>query len=287
MRVQHSFDTSKRLEELLKNIEELEGLSGSSTKTAQIKIDWFSPLSVLPIVVYSNALGIELAADETTPDETKTYLKRMKFPCGVTSLADWRERYLPILKVKINKTLATSPRNTSILDEYEKGILGLCDLKKPGNENALRTSTSELEDNVKEHSGSEHYWISAQYWKRTKVCEICFVDNGKGYKESYKNTPYAVETDANAVLNALSGNSSKKPYGERGRGIPTLFELLKNCGGELVIITGNAFMYSSQTAGIKINESKVHFPGVAIGIRFATNKLTDKMFYASLNEPKS
>jgi hypothetical protein len=115
--------------------------------------------------------------------------------------------------------------------------------------NSLATFTGELVDNVEQHARINHYWVLAQYYGKAsnKTCEIVIADNGIGYKKSYEYTVFEVETDAEAIQNAVEGKSStsaKKQSSERGAGIPNIASVaLEGLNGKLVIISGKSILY--------------------------------------------
>src|SRR5450756_2443359 len=82
---------------------------------------------------------------------------------------------------------------------------------------------------------------------KNNTCEIVLADCGIGYKNSYEGTEFEVETDRDAIINAMEGKSSKSAKAkmkERGKGIPSIANLFVNgYGGKLIIISGESIMY--------------------------------------------
>lgn len=68
------------------------------------------------------------------------------------------------------------------------------------------------------------YWVISQYWQSSETCEITVADTGIGYKESYKDSSYEVETYEDAIKNAIHGKSSEDNV-ERGTGIPGMIKI--------------------------------------------------------------
>ncbi|MEN3052014.1 MAG: hypothetical protein ABC596_09420 [Candidatus Methanosuratincola petrocarbonis] len=252
---------------MIENLKELSSKQHSEEAVIDCA-EWVSPLSLLPIAVYANNNGIKVRCLEINP-EIRKYLYIIGFPYG-KELSITDKRYLPITKLSC---LEDSP-----LSDYERRILDACGKESLSLLNAIKYLTSELEDNVKQHAGVDHYWILAQYWSKTNTCEIAMADVGIGYKESYKGTKFEVQTDLEAIYNALEGRSSK-PSNERGAGIPTIVKMFtEGYGGKVVIMSGNALVYYKKD---EVKEYNLDFSwkGAFVGINFPVKQIEIEKYY--------
>ena len=234
-------DLSERISELIDNLSELEDtICDCSFDAVFDKINFVTPLSILPIVVYANDNNIEINYVEKKKRENVIrYLNIIGFPKGVPGVYDANRSYLPITY------LPPVGENTS-LHEYEERIVSNANVNQRTSsfKQNLKFLTHELVSNVNEHSKANKYWLLAQYYGAGRnSCEIVLADCGIGYKNSYKGTEFEVDTDAKAIINALEGKSSKASK-ERGRGIPSIANLFVNgYGGKLVIMSGESILF--------------------------------------------
>lgn len=240
MRISNPHRMLDRITELIGNLKEINKASAHSDRVVELsKVDFILPISFLPIVAYADHMHVSIdhsGCDEDTCD----YLGTICFPKGVTGLAKIKKNLLPITRVR------RSGRH-DILSLYEDRILSQVPKEQRKDAiNGLKYLTSELEANVREHACVDDYWIFAQYWRRSGICEIGICDTGIGYRQSYVGTPYEVTTHIDAIKNALGGKSSKKPE-ERGFGIPTIARVLaEGYKGELIIMSGDSLLHREQ-----------------------------------------
>lgn len=271
MKIDINYGISGRIEELIENIAEVETVRQSNAKTIRLEtVKWVSPLSILPLIIYVKNNSIDLICEEKDP-KIKSYLKTIGFPNGVEDIRDSEKSYLPIMKISCNC-------KDSILSEYEDRIMNITNLNLSSFRTAVKFLTSELQENVKEHARIDHYWLLAQYWKERKICEVAIADTGIGYKESYKGTRYEVQTDLEAIKNALEGKSSKK-IEERGAGIPGILKIFtEGYGGKVVIMSGNALVYYGRDKVDKY-ELPFNWKGAFVVINFIVKDIPIQDYY--------
>jgi CRISPR/Cas system CMR-associated protein Cmr5 small subunit len=242
--IRADFSISNRLDELVENVSELEAAWLNGQSKAELYTERLAtPLAILPIAVYANRFELSVPFAEGSNNDVCDYLNTIGFPKGVTFFQSSKTSYLPIRNLSVI-------REDKILEEYEERIFSQAGLlHASGLRSSLAFFTSELVDNVEQHAGIKNYWVLAQYYGKAsnRLCEIVIADNGGGYKKSYENTIFEVETDAEAIRNAFEGKSSKSArmqLEERGAGIPdiatTLFDGLN---GKLVIMSGKSIQY--------------------------------------------
>ncbi|MCW4017379.1 MAG: hypothetical protein NWF00_01635 [Candidatus Bathyarchaeota archaeon] len=238
------FGISERLDEVANNLAEMEKALLKGKREVELStVKFVTPLSILPLTVYANHNGLTVNCTEDPTRDACSYLDTIKFQQGVTCLPNNEKHYLPITKLPPFE-------NDNVLGQYEERILSQANIQHAGwYKNNVKYLTSELVNNVNEHAKIDHYWILAQYYQgsNSKTCEIVIADNGIGYKESYDGTAFEVETDAQAIKNALDGKSSKsakKKSNARGTGIPNIANLfLRGYGGKLIIMSGDSIIY--------------------------------------------
>jgi len=267
------FGIEERLKELERNLSEMaDARSRGESEVELSSVRFVTPLNILPIKSYANHYGLAVNCTQDPDSDACRYLETIGFQSGATDLRiSKKSNYLPIMNL-----LAVEEDQT--LTDYENRIFSQANLPEAyGLHDSIDLLTGELVNNVRQHAGIKNYWIFAQYYKQStnKMCEIVVADNGVGYKKSYENTKFRVETDAEAIQNALAGKSSKLPkYGDldgRGFGIPHLVNLFINgFHGKLVFISGKSMLYykESRTAPSKDFELPFEWPGSAVCINF-------------------
>jgi len=268
MEITNEFNTLRRLAQMHINLRTIKQYAESNRKSIQLRIEnWVTPFGVLPLAVYANTLGLTITTGRNKRS-VRSYLQRIYFPRGISDL-NWikSSSYLPISKLRI-KT------DDQYLTKYEDLIISKIKNKKirfPF-QNSLKYLTSEMITNINEHAMVDHYWIVAQYWPKTKTCEIAIADTGIGYKESYKGTAYEVENHIEAIMNAIQGNSSKDDI-ERGTGIPGMINIFcKGYGGCVVIMSGDTLLLIEKEQQ-DFYSLEVGWRGVFIGIRFKVSEI--------------
>lgn len=276
MRIQaNPYGITERIYEVIDNLKELEDAKNDGMSTADIcRADFIKPFSVLPIAVYANNNDINITYSEGKQD-IQSILNTIRFQKGVTGLPDGIDRtYLPIMTLPVNK-------ENDVLYYYEECIISRANASQrlSGFNDVLRYLTGELESNIIQHSKIDHYWLLAQYYDApNKTCELVMADTGIGYRESYRSTPYEVETDREAIINALEGKSSKyskerfKGMGvetQRGTGLRSIVNLCMNgLGGKLVIMSGDSIVYYKSNQERKIIPLKSNWKGSLVALNF-------------------
>ena len=243
-------EVTDRIKELFMNIVRLDE-SGTSGEINLEKVNWVTPLSILPLAVkISKKIENNPELNIVYPsNEVAGYLKYMHFPNGLNEYGSYSQSasYIPIVCINLEGNSKNEgvdnaiSKYASLLDnliqdqEYKQNI-----------QEAISYLLSEGASNVLQHSNSNRLWIFAQYWRSKNEIEICLADEGVGFKNAYQNAenPRYPKDDADAIKYALKGVSSK--YGvensERGYGIRTSLRLVteSELNGEFLIISGDA-----------------------------------------------
>ena len=271
MIIKKQYFTPDRLIEMVKNIQMMDKCIKTDRIISISEIGWVYPMSILPIAVHANNNDVIIYYSGDNPD-IDSYLNTICFPDGITSLSDINSNYIPITKISCDL-------ENPMLNDYEERILSNVSEKyRSSFINGLKFLTSELQNNVEEHADIGHYWIFAQYWEKTKTCEICIVDTGIGYKESYKGTKYEVDNHFDAIRNAIKGLSCK-PIKERGCGVSGIMRMfIEGYKGELMIMSGNGLFYVNKKKQI-MYKSPVPWNGAIIGLKFTLKNIDVSKYY--------
>jgi hypothetical protein len=254
------FGISDRLDELVSNLSEMQKVSENGECEVNLsKVNFVTPLAILPLAVYANNNGIRINCIEDPYTDACSYLDTIAFQQGVTEFRKEDKRYLPITKLLTNE-------GSKLLGEYEERMLSQMGIQKE----VLKHLTSELVNNVREHAQVNQYWLLAQTYKTThQTVEIVLADCGIGYKNSYEATKFEAKDDKSAIINALEGRSSKTELNGRGFGIPSIVKIFVGAlGGKLVIMSGKSLVYYKQGERKELNLNS-YWQGALVGINFS------------------
>lgn len=283
MELRARFGISERLDELVNNLSELDGARLNNQSEVKLYAErTATPLAVLPLAIYANYYKIAISLTEDSSDDVCSYLDAIAFPSGVTDLQSIEGYHLPIARRPANE-------DDPVLSKYRDMILSQITTADTNATNierfkfSVNMMTAELVNNVLEHSLVDHYHVLAQYYHyaTNKPCEIIIADNGIGYKASYEDsTKYHPKSHAEAIQNAIEGNSSKSRIDnawDRGAGIPIIKNMFVNgINGKLVIMSGDAILYYKK--GIT-KAKEILLPlslvGSIVCVNFNVNKLKD------------
>lgn len=252
------YGISKRLDELINNLAEMQEALDAGNDEVELDAQFVTPLSTLPLAVFANKTSMNITCTDDSDDDACSYLDTIAFQEGVTSFDKENKRYLPI-------TNLSTCEGCELLGEYEERMLSAFGLQK----NVLSHLTSELVNNVAEHSKVRDYWLLAQsYTVPRHTVEIVLADCGIGYKKSYENTKWETKTDKDAIINALEGKSSKTELDGRGFGIPSIVKLFVGAlNGKIIILSGDSLIYYKKEKRIE-KPLRSYWQGAVIGISF-------------------
>jgi hypothetical protein len=253
------FGISDRLDEMINNLSEMQDVLDDGEDEVELStVNFVTPLSILPLVVYANNNHIVINCTEDPYCDACSYLRTIGFQFGVTEFLKEDKRYLPI-------TCLSTMEGSTLLGEYEDRMLSQTSVEQV----VLQHLTSELVNNVQEHAKIDHYWLLAQTYRTNRpIVEIVLADCGIGYKKSYETTKFETKDDKSAIINALEGRSSKSELDGRGFGIPSILNIfVGGLKGKLIIMSGDSMIYYKQG---KRNELKLdsYWQGSLVGINF-------------------
>ncbi|TSC94832.1 MAG: hypothetical protein Athens101410_728 [Parcubacteria group bacterium Athens1014_10] len=229
-------------------------------------LDWVCPSLILPISAYINSTRSSYKTDNCG---IKSYLEKISFPRGVNSISLFQYRtqkyksYIPISVLKKESGIERE-RLESLFSEKIYETLG----NVPGAQSAVVYPISELATNIFEHSKKDSGFIFGQFYPKKNYLDICIVDCGRGFAAAYKEEKNLNLTDAEAINQAILGNSVKKDR-ERGYGIRTSKNVVCHAlkGGSFVLISGSCALLSTGKAEKLVSLPKFYWQGTIIAYR--------------------
>lgn len=230
-------------------------------------LKWACPLLILPISAYINETGSHSKMDRC---DIGLYLYRMGFPKGISSISAFQRQktYIPI-SVLSKEGKVGRGRLVSLFEEKIYKTLG----RVAGARSAVWYPISELITNIFEHSKKDFGFVFAQYYPKKEYLDICIVDCGRGFANSYKEEKGMNLTDARAITEAMRGNSVKKEK-ERGYGLRTSKEVVCKAlnGGGFILISGSCALVSTKQGNNLVNLPGFYWQGVIISYRIPKPK---------------
>jgi anti-sigma regulatory factor (Ser/Thr protein kinase) len=141
---------------------------------------------------------------------------------------------------------------------------------------AIHICLDEIAENVIFHARSASGgFAAAQSFRRRPELEIGIVDLGRGIRRSLKGNPrYAdVKDDMTAIKTALKPMVTGIPDQNRGLGLSLTKFLLRENGGQLVVLSGNAAVYTGAVDGESVSSTR--FPGTIVKMTIRTDQPLD------------
>jgi hypothetical protein len=125
-------------------------------------------------------------------------------------------------------------------------------------------------DNIVEHANVSNGWIMVQNYPNKGFLDICILDTGLGLLGSYKDFDVAgINTDIDALEQAINGNSTKQITETRGYGIDTSRRMLVDgLKGKYFLFSGSAFyIYTNELEQITPLNRNVKWTGTMLALR--------------------
>lgn len=134
------------------------------------------------------------------------------------------------------------------------------------NETYLSTAFQETVQNIADHADSPIGGIScARFFSKSSEARLAFVDRGVGFAGSLRKRlgPLSSMDALKKVLNEQMSARSRE--NNQGLGLFYLSQFVRNLGGELVIVTGNAVAhFFSPSSTWAYNAVDWNFPGTGV-----------------------
>ncbi|MEX0934965.1 MAG: hypothetical protein WDZ70_01410 [Candidatus Paceibacterota bacterium] len=252
--------------------EALRGLGDDeSVKFDLSKLSFVFPIILLPITSYIH--DTKSGYDLDSGHKIESYLNTVCFPDGIDQVSEM-ERYL----ARGTSYIPISVLSRGNLDEANKieslfaGLISDVLNIPPAAKSAVIYPISELVTNIFEHSKAEKGFLFGQYYSQKEFLDISIVDRGRGLSASYIEEFGTKLNDEEAIIEALSGVSTKKSD-ERGYGLHTSKEMVcKGLKGEFALITGDTMFVATGEEDKVIPLPDFNWKGVIISYRIPKPK---------------
>jgi len=266
-------DSFRVLLEVLEKMETIEADDNIIIDLTRLK--FVHPFLTLPLCAlitnYDNRIEIKYSR------ATGGYLETIKFPFGFNALSaeNWNEyllnfrdkTYLPICQIPVSAN-ATLIRE-ELLTTFEN--IALHQLKITGQMiSVIKYLISEAIDNIVDHANVFNGWIMIQNYPQKGFLDVCILDTGLGILGSYKSFGVPnIDTDVEALKQAINGNSTKQITETRGYGIDTSRQMLVDgLKGKYFLFSGSAFyIYTSELEQITPLIGTIKWSGTMLALR--------------------
>lgn len=242
------------------------------------KLSFVHPFLILPICsLISKLKQNDIAIEIRYGAATKSYLETILFPEGFEAMtsSDWKDylqsfqdkTYLPICQIPVAR--GTTEVREQLLTTFENILLH--QLKLTGQMvSVVKYLISEAMDNIVDHANVHNGWIMVQNYPSKGFLDICILDNGIGLLGSYKAFDVAdINSDIEALEQAINGNSTKQITETRGYGIDTSRRMLVDgLKGKYFLFSGSAFyIYTNELEQITPLGNNIKWPGTMLALR--------------------
>lgn len=215
------------------------------------RLSFVHPFLILPIcslisILRQNNVTVEISYGAGT----KSYLETILFPEGFFAMTSvgWNDyllsfqdkTYLPICRIPVAR--GTTKIREQLLTAFENILLH--QLKLTGQMvSVVKYLISEAMDNIVDHANVPNGWMMVQNYPAKGFLDICILDSGIGLLGSYKAFGVAnINSDIEALEQAINGNSTKRITETRGYGIDTSRRMLVDgLNGKYFLFSGSAF----------------------------------------------
>lgn len=240
-------------------------------------VNFSFPLLILPISgLIKSLLQREIQIEFIPSSSNHIYLESIKFPFGLSSnttdswndsLARYRSKtYLPICSIPTKDSVMRE----DILTTFGKILINQLSIRGQLH-SAIIYIISEIFDNIVEHADVTEGWIMVQNYPNKQFLDVCILDTGKGVLGSYKKAGIQeIDTDEQALQEAINGLSTKVKEETRGFGIKTSRRMLvKGLKGKFLLFSGNAFYISTyeQEDTITVIDEGYRWDGTVAALR--------------------
>lgn len=272
---------SDDIRDIIRNIIEfMNGLVSCKETAEQINLSFQNLDFIHPL--YSLALSAKLNQLESEGYRTNLvnlselrcadYLKIIQFPHGMevtnpSTLNKYQNKnYLPIIKFPASNNEEDITTRDAILSEITDLIRTNFNVTQELF-NGIYYLIAELTDNINQHSEVENGWITSQFFPQKEFIDVCIADTGMGIYNTYMRQGYQfVTSHQQALENALNGLSAKGEN-ERGRGIITSQNMIRQgLKGTFIMFSGNAMVLNNDILNIPME-----WDGVLIFFRIKRN----------------
>lgn len=220
---------------------------------------WLYPTMILPMVVFLNE-NPQIRLITPTASSVTNYLNVLR-----GAVPNSGKSYVPVVVL---------PASSEEADRMLSYLYALADAKTdlggPNTRNAFRYLVGEMTDNIYEHSEFKSARVLAQRWARLRTAEVVICDDGITIKGAFKKNGWVYDGQSTAVMDALSGLSTKLEK-ERGTGLPTNLKIwTEGVEGAFLIVSGDEAVYCHRTTGPKVYKlsEEFRYNGTMISVSF-------------------
>lgn len=234
-------------------------------------LDWVSPFLLLPIAAYIK----ETNSTYTLPASgmMRSYLESVKFPLGIDSLNDFETQiqlhksYIPISLLKKEKGVEREKLEMLFCKMVYKSLASI-----QGAQNAVYQPIGEFVTNIFEHSRKDSGYLFGQHYPKKNYLDICIVDCGKGFVQSYQEVNKIALSSEEAISQVMRGVSTKSSR-ERGFGVWTSKDIVcKALGGDFIILSGSAAFIAQNFKERLVTLPAFNWQGVLVAYRIPKPK---------------
>ena len=236
------------------------------------------PFLILPLcAILRKSPFSECKVDYQFNGATESYLNTILFPNGFNALIDqgW-EDYLARFQAKTYLPICQIPaemKNTQIreclLTIFENILLRQLNISGQMI-TVFKYLIGEAMDNIVDHSGVQNGWIMVQNYPQKGFLDICILETGIGLLGSYQKFNFPnIETDDQAIEQAINGKSTKQITETRGYGIDTSRRMLVNgLKGKYFLLSGSAmYIYTNDFEQIVPLTRHIAWSGTMLALR--------------------
>lgn len=220
---------------------------------------------------------------------TEGYLNTILFPCGFNALTDpsWNnyllkfqtKSYLPICQIPAE--VKDTQVRERLLTVFENILLRQLNISGQMI-TVLKYLIGEAMDNVVDHSGVQNGWIMVQNYPQKGFLDVCILETGIGLLGSYQKFDFKdIETDIQALEQAINGKSTKQITETRGYGIDTSRRMLVDgLKGKYFLLSGSAmYIYTSDFEQIVPLTGHINWHGTMLALRIPQTVPMDFNYY--------
>lgn len=242
------------------------------------RLSFVHPFLILPICsliskLRQNNVTVEISYGAAI----RSYLETILFPEGFNAMTvgDWNghlldfqnKTYLPICQIPVARS--NTKIREQLLTTFENILLH--QLKLTGQMiSVVKYLISEAMDNIVDHANVRNGWIMVQNYPTKGFLDICILDTGLGLLGSYKTFNVAnINSDVEALEQAINGNSTKQITETRGYGIDTSRRMLVDgLKGKYFLFSGAAFyIYTNELEQITPLSRNIKWTGTMLALR--------------------
>lgn len=260
-------------------LEQLENVVGGDNLVIDLhRLTFVHPFLVLPIcALLRRSPYLDCKVEYVFNEATESYLNTILFPHGFNAISyqNWNsyfsgfqtKTYLPICQIPAE--LKDTVVREHILTVFENILLRQLNISGQM-VSVFKYLISEAMDNIVDHADVPNGWIMVQNYPQKGFLDICILENGIGLLGSYRKFNFPdIDSDVQALEQAINGKSTKQITETRGYGIDTSRRMLVDgLKGKYFLLSGSAlYIYTSDFEQIVPLTRNVNWLGTMLALR--------------------